>query len=284
MKIKNIYLICIIILIPILFSSCSQIDTLEVKVGLKNSDFDYMKQGKVSEIDIQNERDNGYKFIITNEKAILDVYNILSDAKPATTKSNLKPDYEFDIYIKGQKDPLKFKYIVGLDSKAGGNLYSNDKCYYVPNRIDTDIIKNFDDTRTPKDFSKLYYTFIEQCITKYRNDTKASNKEIGIDMYDDLDVQKYIFSADLADFENSLPSNCKVLESENDTAPITETVTTDGYKFGSFSYKGKSLTGYLYKSTVVFYDNDTKEQKKYSIVGTYTSNDDSWNIDISSTN
>lgn len=281
MKKRNLLWICVIVLISGLMSGCSQADVLKVKMGLKNNDFEYIKQGKVKKIVIQNKRDKSYTFIVTNPAAISELYDILSDAKVVTKKSSLKPDYEFDLYEDGNK-VQQFNYIAGLDTKNGGNLYSNNKCYIIPSRIDSDILKNFNEIRTPKDFNKLYYTFIIQCLEKYRSAVKADNKTIGIDINNDTEVNKYIISTDLEDFKDQLPPKSKLLENINDTADIIESVNTDGYKYGSFTYGGKSQYGYIYKSTVTFYDNAKKQQKKYSVVGTYnTTNDNDWNIYIS---
>lgn len=281
MRKSKLAVICICMAIMVFFSGCSQIDTVKVKLGLKNNDFEYIKQGKVKQIVIQNTRDSSYKFVVTSSSAISEMYDILSDAKPVATKSPLDPDYTFILY-ENAKVVHKFNYIVGLDSKENGNLYSDDKCYIVPSRIDSGILKNFSGQRTPKDFNKLYYNFIIQCMNKYKKDTKSGNKSFIVDLNDDVDVAKYIFSTDLAQFEQDLPSNAKYMKKQSDTADITETVVTTGYKYGSFKYKSsKSNTGYIYRATVTFEDNSTKEDKKYYIVGTYLNEDDGWNIDIS---
>lgn len=281
MRKRKLLLICIVTIIISFLSGCSQIDTAKVKLGLKNNDFEYIKQGKVKQIVIQNQRDSGYKFVVTSSAAISELYDILSDAKQVDNKSALQPDYTFSLY-ENDKIVHKFNYIVGLDSKEAGNLFSDSKCYIVPSRIDSSIINNFNDQRTPKDFNKLYYNFIIKCINKYRKDTKNNTKSVLVDLNDDVDVQKYIFSTDLDQFQRDLPSNTQYMSSQSQTADITETVVTTGFKYGSFKYKSaKSSIGYIYRCTVTFEDNSTKEQKKYYVVGTYLSDDDGWNIDIS---
>lgn len=280
MKKKKVLVCCILILIVAFFSGCSKVDVLKVKLGLKNNDFEYIKQGKVKKIVIQNKRDSGYQFVVTSPTAIKELYDILSDAKPVANKSTLQPDYVFSLY-ENEKVVHEFNYIVGLDSKEAGNLYSSTQCYIVPSRIDSNILKNFNSVRTPKDFNKLYYNFIIQCINKYRVDAKVSNKSIIVNLNDDVDVQKYIFSTDLYEFQKDLPANAKLLQNSTDTADIKESVVTDGYKFGNFKYNSsKTEYGYIYRSTVTFEDNSTKETKKYYVVGTYLSDDSGWNIDI----
>lgn len=279
MKKNNLIIICLFLIVSVMFSGCTKLNTIQVKLGLKNNDFDYMKNGKVNEIVIQNKRDSGYKFIVTNATAISEIYDILSSAKIADTKSSLNPDYTIYIY-ENDNSVKKFNYVVGIDKKDGGNFYSNSKNYITTNRLDTQILSQFNDERTPKDFNKIYYTLISECIDKYR--ASGNNKAIGIDINDDVTVQKYIFSSELDDFEKSLPSNVTVLNNPNDPCDVKETVTTEGFKRGAFKYGGQSYTdSYIYKAIVDFYDNSTKSDKKYYVVG--INQNDYWNISVSET-
>ncbi|WP_287824146.1 hypothetical protein [Clostridium sp.] len=277
MKKRRLVLVFVFLLIASLFTGCSQVDSIKVKLGLKNKDFEYIKQGRVKKVVIQNSRDRGYKFVVTNPVAISELYDILSDAKSVDSKSSLDPDYIFSLYEDSNK-VHEFDYVVGLDKKDGGNLYSKDKYYIVPSRIDNDILSNFTDLRTPKDFNKLYYTFISQCIDKYREDTKNSNKSIGVNVNDDVDVAKYIFSYDLDDFQKSLPSSVKLIKNGNDTScDVNETVITTGYKAGQYKYNNNTYDS-IYKSTVTFYDNKTKDSKIYYMIARYKNG---WYITIS---
>lgn len=277
MKKINFVFICLILVIGSFLSGCAQISDVQVKLGLKNNDFEYMKQRVIKKVVIQNNRDKGYKFVLTNPVAISEIYDILSGAKPVDTKSSLEPDYVFDIY-ENDKVVHQFNYIVGLDKNDGGNLYSKDKNYIITNRIDNEILNEFNDVRTPKDFSKIYYPSISECIDKYKASTK-NDKSIGLDINSDFDVAKYIFSSDLDDFEKTLPSNVSVLKNISDPCDVKATITTEGYKRGDFQYNGKQYTNsYIYKSLVVFYDNTTKEEKKYYVVG--INSEVYWNIII----
>ena len=280
MKKINLIFVCLILVITSLLSGCTQISNVQVKLGLKNKDFEYMKQKVIKKVVIQNTRDRGYKFILTNPVAISEIYDILSGAKPVDTKSSLKPDYVFQIY-ENDKIVHEFSYIVGLDKNDGGNLYSKNKNYIVANRIDSEILNQFNDVRTPKDFNKIYYPAISECIDKYRSSIK-NNKSIGIDISSDLDVAKYVFSSDLDDFKKALSSNVSVLKKPDDPCGVKETITTEGYKEGSFKYNNIPYTSsYIYKGMVVFEDSATKEQKKYYVVG--INSKDYWDIIISET-
>ena len=281
MKKINLVFVCLILVIASLLSGCTQISGLQVKLGLKNNDFEYMKQKQIKKIVIQNTRDKGYKFILTNPVAISDIYDILSGAKVVDSKSSFKPDYVFDIY-ENDKIVHEFSYVVGLDKNDGGNLYSKNKNYIVTNRIDSEILNQFNDVRTPKDFNKVYYPSISECIDKYRASVK-NNKSIGIDINSDLSVAKYIFSSDLDDFEKTLPSNVSVLNSADDPCDVKETVTTEGYKEGTFKYESSEpyTNSYIFKSMIIFEDKATKEEKKYYVVG--INSNDYWKITISET-
>lgn len=280
MKKINLIFVCLILVIASLLSGCTQISSVQVKLGLKNKDFEYMKQKVIKKVVIQNTRDKGYKFILTNPVAISEIYDILSGAKPVDTKSSLQPDYLFQIY-ENDKIVHEFSYIVGLDKNDGGNLYSKSKNYIVANRIDSEILNQFNDVRTPKDFNKVYYPAIIQCIDKYQASEK-NNKSIGIDISSDLDVAKYVFSSDLDDFKKELPSNVSILKKPDSPCGIKETITTEGYKEGSFKYNNNSYTSsYIYKAMVVFEDSTTKEDKTYYVVG--INSKDYWDITISET-
>lgn len=265
LKIKLTLLIFMLISITI-FSGCSKLDSLQVKMGIKNNDFEYVKQGKVKTIIIKNVRDNGFRFVVTDPKTISDMYDRLSSAKPVSTKSSLKPDYIFELH-EGPNKIYTFNYIAGIDKKDGGNLYSDNKIYIISKRIDTDIIKNFSDVRTPpKDFNKIYYRSILQAADKYRKSSENSNKVIGINLNEDLDAAKFILSIDLEDFKKSLPQNTLLMENRNETVDTVQKVVTEGYKRD------------LYKSIITFTDKKTNKEVKYYIRCDYK--DIQWKVDI----
>ena len=58
----------------IMLSGCTFINNLEVKMNLKNEQFEYIKQNRVDKIVIQNVRDSGFRFVVTDNKAIDDIY------------------------------------------------------------------------------------------------------------------------------------------------------------------------------------------------------------------
>lgn len=85
----------LVLVSSMMLSGCSFIDNIEVKMNLKNQQFDYIKQNKVDKIIIQSVRDSGFRFVVNDPKAIDDIYKILSDGSEVSKKSSLDPDYIF---------------------------------------------------------------------------------------------------------------------------------------------------------------------------------------------
>lgn len=247
MKRKYIFLLVLLILC-FLSSGCSSIDDLEVKMGLKNRDFEYIKQGKIQKIVIQNVRDKGFRFMVTDQNAIKELYDILSTAKIANKKSSLEPDYIFEM-DEGNNKIHKFNYVAGLDKTDSGNLYSDNKIYIVSKRIDNDIMENFWTIRKPKDFKEVYYGSISNTLSQYLKDKNKSGS-IGVNVKDDVEAAKFILSTDLEDFKSDLNSkfkNVSIEDKDEQNYDINMTIKTQGYK------------STLYKAIVVFWDRAEKK-------------------------
>ncbi|MCT8975725.1 hypothetical protein N4T77_03835 [Clostridium sp. CX1] len=248
-------------------SGCTKLDDMKVKLGIKNTDFEYIKQGKIEKIVIQSTRDQGFRFIVTDKKAISELYDILSNAKAATTKSSLEPDYVFEM-IEGNK-VHKFSYVAGLDKKESGNLYSDNKIYIVSKRIDNDIIKSFWTIRKPKDFSEVYYSSIIDALSQYLKG-KEGNTNVGINLRDDVESGKFILSTDLEDFKNNLNNkfkSVKIADKDKENYDVWVTIKTQGYK------------STLYKSIITFWDKNEKSEKKFYVFDKYENG--RWSIKVS---
>lgn len=263
------YLLLIMLSVFCFFSSgCSKIDDIKVKSGMKNTDFEYIKQGKIQKIVIQSTRDQGFRFVVTDKKASAELYDILSTAKIANQKSSLEPDYIFEMH-EGNNKVHKFSYVAGLDKKESGNLYSDDKIYIVSKRIDNDIIKSFWTIRKPKDFKVVFYGSIIDSLNQYLKD-RDKTKSVGINLKDDVDAAKFILSTDLEDFKGDLKSkfkNVSIVDKDKQEYDILVTIKTQGYK------------STLYKAIVTFWDKNEKSEKKYYIFDKYESG--RWNVKIS---
>jgi len=264
---KLIIYIVTIIFICTIFSGCSSIDSLRVKLGFKNNDFEYIKQNKIKKIVIQSTRDPGFRFVVTDQSAISELYDILSSAKQVKQKSTLDADYVFEM-DEGQGTVHKFKYVAGIDKSDSGNLYSDDKIYIVSKRIDNDIINNFWDIRKPKNFQDVYYNSMIRTVNQYFQN-KDKTKTIGINLKDDVDIAKFLLSTDLVDFKDTLISDYKnidLVSDDKDKYEILVTIKTQGYK------------STLYKGIVTFWDKDKQTEDKYYILDKYVTG--GWNIEI----
>lgn len=267
LKKAGIFFISIILIISIL-SGCS--------IGFinkKNKDFEYMKQGKVTKININSTRDKGFRFVVTDERAIKDIYDILSSAKSVSKKSSLKPDYTFEICTEGNKT-YKFNYIAGLKKNTRGNFYSDNKSYYVSKRIDNDVISGFSNMRMPRDFKNVYYNSILSALKKYRENINDKDL-IGINIEDDVEVEQFILSSELYDFEKSLDRkgyNSNIINNDNYNYSIVMDVKTEGYKTDLVNSTG------IYKCTITFQNKRYNSKKNYYIFDKYENN--RWKIKV----
>ena len=127
LKSKNkLIIFSFIIIVTFIFTGCKSFDEIKVKLGVKNSDFEYIKQGRIKKIIIQSTRDKSFRFVVTDETAIKDLYEILSSSKDVKVKSTLESDYIFEMY-EGIDKVHKFNYIAGLDEKDGANYTAKIK-------------------------------------------------------------------------------------------------------------------------------------------------------------
>ena len=270
---KKIVLLFCLIFTMTFTSACSGLNKYKVDMGMRNKDFEYINQGNVTKVIVKSIRDKGFKFTVTDEKAIKDIYDILSTGKPVTEKSLLQPDYTFELYTQDNV-VHKFNYVAGLDKKDLGNFYSDSKTYIVSKRIDNDLISNFWDIRSPQNFQYVYYKSLLAALDSYR---KSVNKTdlIGIDITDDIDVAKFILSVDLEDFTNTLNSkayNAEILKTGNVSYGVVMNIKTEGYKSDKTNNTG------VYKCTITFDNKKENSSKVYYIYDKYK--DNTWDIQV----
>jgi len=255
------------VFISISLSGCASIDRAKVSLGLKNTDFEYIMQGKIKQIVIQSTRDPGFKFVVSDQNAISDLYDVLSSAKVVTEKSTLDPDYILEM-DEGNGTVHKFEYVAAVGKTGSGNLYSDSKIYTVSKRIDNYIIKNFWNIRKPKNFESIYYNSLKTTIDEYFSD-KDKDQSIGVNLIDDVDVAKFLLSADLEDLQDSLKGkykNSEIVKENKDQYDIFVTIKTQGYK------------STLYKAIVTFWDKKNQTEVKYYIFDKYENG--GWNVNI----
>ena len=90
-------ILTLLIILSFSLTSCGVIDSIKSKFSNDNSYFDYLESDKIDQISIQSIRDKSFKFLVTDEKSIINMYELLSKAKTSEEKSDLQPDYIFEI-------------------------------------------------------------------------------------------------------------------------------------------------------------------------------------------
>ena len=270
MKKSKILLIAFVIIMTTLFSGCEAIDNGMVKLGLKNNDFEYIKENKVNQIIIQSTRDAGFRFVVTDKNAINDIYDIVSSGRIKESKSKLDADYIFDIYI---GDEVKsYKYVVSASDSDTGNFYDDEKAYLISKNLDDTIIKNLSFVRKPRDFEDVYYKCILDVLEEKKDSLKEDNK-VGVNIAGDVDCLKYMFSIDLEQFKKDID---KIL-------PGTTLVENNSDDFDTvITVKNRGYSSKIFKTTITVDDKKNKIYETYYVSAVYESK--GWDIDIGEVN
>lgn len=270
MKKSKILLITLVIIISTLFSGCELVDNGMVKLGLKNKDFEYIKENKVSQIVIQSTRDAGFRFVVTDKNAINNIYDIVSSGKVKESKSTLDADYIFDIYI--GEEAKSYKYVVSASDSDTGNFYDDEKAYLISKNLDDTIINNLSFVRKPRDFKDVYYKCILDVLEAKKDDLKEDNK-VGVNIAGDVDCLKYMFSTDLEQFKKDID---KIL-------PKTTLVENNSDDFDTvITVKNRGYSSKIFKTTITVDDKKNKIYETYYVSALYESK--GWNIDIGKVN
>lgn len=267
MKKYRFTLVSVFIFICMSLTGCGLIDTALVKVGFKNTDFDYLLQNKVDKIIIQSSRDAGFRFIVNDQSAIQNIYKILSKGNIKDEKTSLDPDYVFEIYM---GDEVKsYNYVVSVDERGVGNFYDENNSYLVSKSLDDSITQNLSFIRKPRDFEDIYYNSILQVLELKKNELSKGDNKVGIDITGDVDCLKYMFSVDLKKFEKNLDkvvAGTKLINNNSEEFDTVITVKNKGYSSKKFR-------------TVITVDNKKdKVYETYYVVGNYEYK--SWDIYI----
>lgn len=270
MKKSKILLIAFVIIMSTLFSGCEAIDNGMVKLGLKNNDFEYIKENKVNQIIIQSTRDAGFRFVVTDKNAINDIYDIVSSGRIKESKSKLDADYIFDIYI--GEEVKSYKYVVSASDSDSGNFYDDEKAYLISKNLDDTIIKNLSFVRKPRDFEDVYYKCILDVLEEKKDSLKEDNK-VGVNIAGDVDCLKYMFSIDLEQFKKDID---KIL-------PGTTLVENNSDDFDTvITVKNRGYSSKIFKTTITVDDKKNKIYETYYVSAVYESK--GWDIDIGEVN
>lgn len=265
MKKYRFTLISLFVLVCMSFTGCTLVDKTLISIGFKNSDFDYLTQNKVDKIIIQSSRDAGFRFIVNDQGAIQDIYNILSKGKEKDEKTSLNPDYYFDVYM---GDEVKsYSYVVSVDERGVGNFFDENNSYLVSKSLDDSITQNLASTRKPRDFEDIYYNSILKVLETKKSELTSTEHKVGIDIAGDVDCLKYMFSVDLKKFEKDIDKavpNAKLIENNSDEFDTIITVKNKGYSSKKF------------RTTITVDDKKDKIYETYYVVGNYEYK--SWDI------
>ena len=265
LRIFKRYILLGVLIIGILnFSGCAAIESIEKKLGLKNDYFNYLNSSNVEQISIQSTRDTGFKFIVTEESAIKEIYNLLSKAKISENKSALEPDYKFEFDL---GDEVKeFYYVVGTDE---GNFYNDENTFSVSKRLDEGIIKNLSFIRKPRDFDYIYYESILDVLQLASKSNDIKDCKVGINIRTDVDCLKYVFSTDLNTFiekAKQITPNVELVNNNEPDFDIVVTVKNRGYDSTNF------------KTLITVANKKENTEDKYYVVAVNEFKE--WNIDI----
>ena len=266
----SIIALTILLTASMMLSGCTIINDLEVKMNLKNEQFEYIKQNKVDKIVIQNTRDSGFKFMVTDNEAINDIYKILAEGSEVSKRSSLDPDYNFEVHI--GEEVKEYQYVVGNNESDTGNFYNEDKAFSVPKNLENTIMQNLSFIRKPRDFQYIYYQSILKIIEKKKDILSKSNK-VGIDISGDVDCLKYVFSADLEEFKKNF----------NDVLPNISLVDNNLEDFDTvIKVKNRGFSTTIFKTLITVENKNDKSVESYYIISEYNYKD--WDIKVSEPN
>jgi len=266
----SIIVLTALLTVSMMLSGCTFINDLEVKMNVKNEQFEYIKQNRVDKIVIQNVRDSGFRFVVTDPKAIDDIYKLLSAGSEVSKKSSLDPDYIFDICI--GDEVKKYQYVVGANEHDTGNFYNEDKAFSVSKNLENTIMQNLSVIRKPRDFQYIYYQSILKVIES-KKDILSNDNKVGIDIGGDTDCLKYIFSVDLEDFKKNLK---KVL-------PNVDIVNNNYENFDTvIKVKNRGYNSTVFKTLITVDNKKDKSFESYYILAEYNYKD--WDIKVSEPN
>lgn len=270
---KSIKLLSSILLIigSLFFVGCSLVDNTMIKLGFRNSDFEYIKENKVDKIIIQSARDSGFRFVVTDTNAINDIYEILSKGDEKDEKTSLDPDYIFEVHI--GEDVKSYKYVVSVDERGVGNFYDDNKAYEISKSLDDTILQNLSFIRKPREFRNIYYNSILDVLKVKKDELTSSEHKVGIDITGDVDCLKYMFSVDLKEFEKDV----------NKIIPNAQLIKNNADEFDTIiSVKNRGYNSKLFKTTIVVDDKKDKIYETYYVDGIYEYKD--WTITVSEPN
>lgn len=129
MKNKKLILVIFCLVLGLGIVGFSVKDINSKFLGSNNNDFEYIKENKVDKIVIQSTRDSGFRFLVKEKSVIDNIYSMLSKAEVVSKKTDLLPDYIFEIHVGDEQK--KFYYVTGVKNNGEGNFYDGDHFYSI---------------------------------------------------------------------------------------------------------------------------------------------------------
>lgn len=262
-KFKKLLAVMATISISLSFAGCTAIDNLEKKMGLRNEYFEKFQAENIDQISIQSVRDPGFKFIVTEAKAIGDMYELLYESKDSETKTELAPDYIFEFNMGDKVE--RFNYIVGAHE---GNFYNETNNFSVSSRLDEGIMKNLSVIRKPRDFEYIYYNSILKVLELNKKEFTDAPHKVGVDIQGDIECLKYVFSSDIEEFlkkARKIVPDIALVENNASDFDVVLTIKNKGYD--STTYRSKiSVDNKKDKAQEDYYIKGTNEFKEWNIV------------------
>ena len=208
-------------------------------------------------------RDPGFKFIVTEPKAIGDMYKLLQSSKKSDNRTELSPDYIFEFNMGDEVE--KFNYIVGAHK---GNFYNDTNSFTVSSRLDEGIMQNLSFIRKPRDFEYIYYNSILEVLNLKKKELTDTQHKVGIDIQGDVDCLKYVFSSDIESFLKNARKIVPDVDLVNNNASEFDTIlTVKNRGYDSTTYRTKiSVDNKKDKIQEDYYIKATNEFKEWNIV------------------
>ena len=258
----KVTLLSIFLVTMTILGGCNPIESIEKKFGIRNEYFEFLNNNNVSKISIQSTRDPGFKFIVTEDSAIKNMYQLLAKSKVSESKSTLEPDYIFEFQI--GEEVRNFYYVVGSDE---GNFYNDNDIFTTSKRLDEGIIQNLSFIRKPRDFDYIYYQSILDVLNVIKDKIKLSDYNIGINIQGDIECLKYVFSIDLKSFlekARKIAPNIDLVKNNDENFDLVITVKNRGYD--STNYKTKiTVNDRIQKYTDEYFVTAVNEFKEWNI-------------------
>ena len=258
----KVTLLSIFLVTMTILGGCNPIESIEKKFGIRNEYFEFLNNNNVSKISIQSTRDPGFKFIVTEDSAIKNMYQLLAKSKVSESKSTLEPDYIFEFQI--GEEVRNFYYVVGSDE---GNFYNDNDIFTTSKRLDEGIIQNLSFIRKPRDFDYIYYQSILDVLNVIKDKIKLSDYNIGINIQGDIECLKYVFSIDLKSFlekARKIAPNIDLVKNNDENFDLVITVKNRGYD--SINYKTKiTVNDRIQKYTDEYFITAVNEFKEWNI-------------------